>query len=164
MMGTESERGLLLAVPARDRDDLAAHLGGKLHGEMTQAAYADDGYPLAGLHAGAAKGIEGGDARAHERADIGQVQARRDLRQRTGRGDQVLRVAAMPHEPEGLHVLAGHEVTPAAGRAGTALTAEPAHPDLGLQLPAFYPGADRVDHAADLMAWGERVRNPGRSG
>src|SRR5205814_1858325 len=78
---------------------------------------------------------------------------------RTGGRDQVLRVAAVLREAGDPAGLAGEEVAAAAGIAVPAIAAVPADARPLARRPPGDAGADRVDHAGDLMARHPRVLN-----
>lgn len=75
MVGTQPLAVVLLAERLRQHSDHGAHGVGELDGHVAEPAEADDGYLHAGTGSDAPQGRVRGDARAHERHSLVEVQA-----------------------------------------------------------------------------------------
>src|SRR6185503_18435715 len=88
--GTQLSRQRLLVCTSCDGDGAEAHLGGKLNGQMPEAADAQDSDGVPSAHATVAQRVERGDASAHQRRGIDRIDLLRNERQSLERNQYVL--------------------------------------------------------------------------
>src|SRR5262249_56651945 len=100
--------------PAPDGGDLVATPLRELDCQMTEPADALDAHQIARQGAAVTKGVEGRDARAHERRRLGWIERLRHFRHGFYRGDHVLLIAAVVADARRLRVRAVRKVAPPA--------------------------------------------------
>ena len=147
----------LLVAAAADGDGAKAHLAGVLNSQMSEAADSLHGYQVAGARAGIAQRVIDGDAGAQQRRGFVGGEIVGHERDRFGGDDDVLGVTSVEVKGGNFLELAVDEVAAAAGVAGEAVAAVPAHADALAGLPLSYVGADGVDASGNLVAGDARI-------
>src|SRR5205807_5307519 len=111
-----------------------------------------DSDQIARQRAAVAEGIEGGDAGAHQRRGLGDIEGLGHPRQGLDRRDHELLVAAVVADATDLEVRAGPEVAPPARRTGAVLPAVPADANALALLPRRHAGAHLIDDTVNLVS------------
>src|ERR1035441_9935937 len=156
-VGAELARERVLVFTARDGDGAESALGCILHGEVPKAADAQDGDGVTGTRAAVAQTVEGGDAGAEQRGSIHVIQFFGDEGQGVGRGDDVVRIAAVKADARDLPVFAQDEFAASARHAVVAVTTMPAETDALTGLEERNVGRGLVDDSGDLMPRNTRI-------
>jgi len=109
LAGTESHGLLLLAVGAREDDDAAAHLGGVLDGEVTEATDTHDTHCRCWQNVVHVEGVEDGGTTAHQRCGDLIRHGIGDLEEERFAPDSALGHAALVEVGHAVHLTLGAE-------------------------------------------------------
>ena len=112
----------------------------------------EDRNHVAGHRPAVAERIEGRDSGAEQRRSFGGAQLVGDRGKRVGRSHHRLGVAAVVRDAGDAQIAAVDQPAAPARLAMPAMPAEPADADALPDAPAGHAGAERVDHAGDLVA------------
>lgn len=154
LAGAEFACLLFFAVGAGEHDDVAAHLGRELDGQVAEAANADYANAVGGLDAVGVEGVPDGGSAAHERRGLGVCELLWDLEQERLFPHAVRGEAALVEIGAAVH-LAVVAVVFAAGQAAVTAAAAVvlvAPADAVALLQALDVGSNLVDDAGALVA------------
>ncbi len=146
-----------LGVVDIDTTDHQAHGLGVLDRQVSQAAAAGDGHPLAGLRLGLLDALVGSDPRADQGRGLFGAEALGNVRDVVGVGQDVLGEAAIPGVAAELGLSANGLPRGQAVFAVTAGRVEPGHADSVALLDDGHPGA-QCDNDADRLVTGNEGR------
>src|SRR5262249_54191855 len=150
---------LRLLRAARDGDDLAAHLRGKLDRQVPEPPDAHHRDAVTGTHRAGAQPVKSGDARAQQRCSILGRELVGHSRQRVGRHYYRLGVSAVEGDARYPPVVTGDEISATAPLTVVAGPAEPAHTHAVTVGPrADHARTHLVDQTDHLVTWDDRER------
>src|SRR6266851_6818247 len=119
---------------------------------MAEAANTQDGNHVARHRSAVAERIEGRDPGAEQRRSFGSAKLVRDRRERMSGSHHRLGISAVIRDAGDAQVAAVNKPAPQARLAMPAMPPKPADTDALPDPPPAHAGADRVDHARDLVA------------
>src|SRR5262249_39036866 len=130
-----------------------------LNSKVAESPDAKDGDGFSRPRAAVTQRVEGGDARAHQRARVDRAELVWNESEAFVGDHKVVLIAAIHRDAGDQLVGTGHKAATPAPLAVTAIAAEPADADALPGFPFRNLGSNSVDHSGDLMSGNPRIGN-----